>query len=53
MKEIALWLKEIAIQLQILNRLTCKYYDQYNILGMLSEQSAEKRIHPTEKGGVE
>ncbi len=53
MKELTKWVREIAIQLQIMNRNTMSG-DDYQTKGFLSEINAEKRIrqdHSTEKGG--
>ena len=55
MKELTKWVREIAIQLQIMNR-NAMSIDEYQTRGLLSEMSAEKRTrhdYPTEKGGGE
>lgn len=55
MKELTKWVREIAIQLQIMNRNSMSG-DDYQTKGFLSEINAEKRTrhdYPTEKGGVE
>ena len=53
MKELTKWVREIAIQLQIMNR-NAMSGDDYQTKGFLSEINAEKRTrhdYPTEKGG--